>query len=126
MASVAAAGTQYPPASTLDPRRWVALALLCLCQLMLILDVTVVNVALPDIGADLNLHGATLPWVMTAYTLVFGGLMLLGGRLSDVFGARPVLLTGLTVFTAASLLSGASGAATTLLAGRAAQVLGAG
>ena len=125
MASVAAAGTQYPAASTLDPRRWVALALLCLCQLMLILDVTVVNVALPDIGADLNLHGATLPWVMTAYTLVFGGLMLLGGRLSDVFGARRVLLTGLTVFTAASLLSGASGAATTLLAGRAAQGLGA-
>ena len=92
---------------------------------MLVLDVTVVNVALPDLGADLHLHGATLPWVMTGYTLVFGGLMLLGGRAADVFSARRVLLAGLAVFTAASLLSGVSGGAATLLGGRAAQGLGA-
>src|SRR6266496_635020 len=68
---------------TSDTRRWWALALLCVAQFMLILDVTVVNVALPDIGADLHLQRATLTWVLTAYTLVFGGLMLLGGRASD-------------------------------------------
>ena len=125
MATVTTAGTQPSPMIGLDPRRWIALTLLCLCQLMLILDVTVVNVALPDIGADLHLRGTTLPWVITAYTLVFGGLMLLGGRAADAFGARRVLLTGLAVFTAASLLSGVSSGAGSLLSGRAAQGLGA-
>jgi EmrB/QacA subfamily drug resistance transporter len=94
-------------------------------QFMLILDVTVVNVALPDIGADLHLHRATLTWVITAYTLAFGGLMLLGGRAADLFGARRTLLVGLAVFTAASLTAGLAGDAPLLLGARAAQGVGA-
>src|SRR5215469_11405329 len=105
--------------------RWVALSLLASAQLMLVLDVTVVNVALPDIGAALHLQRGELPWVMTAYTLVFGGLMLLGGRVADLFGARRMALTGLAVFTASSLLCALSRDATMLLAGRSLQGLGA-
>ena len=105
--------------------RWVALALLASAQLMLVLDVTVVNVALPDIGAALHLQGGELPWVMTIYTVFFGGLMLLGGRIADLFGARRMTLGGLALFTAASLLCGLSGDAATLLAGRSLQGLGA-
>jgi EmrB/QacA subfamily drug resistance transporter len=107
------------------PRRWLALAALSVAQFMLILDVTVVNVALPDIRTDLGLSRETLTWVVTAYTLAFGGLMLLGGRLADLFGARRVLLTGLVIFTAASLMSGLADNAGVLLAGRAAQGVGA-
>jgi len=112
-------------AGTSDRRRWWGLALLCVAQFMLILDVTVVNVALPDIGSDLHLQRATLTWVLTAYTLVFGGLMLLGGRAADAFGARPMLMTGLVVFTAASLFSGIAANGPMLLSGRAAQGVGA-
>src|SRR5215468_10139321 len=107
------------------PSRWAALALLASAQLMLVLDVTVVNVALPDIGAALHLHRAELPWVMTTYTLVFGGLMLLGGRIADLFGARRLTLIGLAVFIASSLLCALSGDAAMLLAGRSLQGLGA-
>jgi EmrB/QacA subfamily drug resistance transporter len=108
-----------------QPSRWLALALLASAQLMLVLDVTVVNVALPDIGAALHLQRGELPWVMTIYTVFFGGLMLLGGRIADLFGARRMTLVGLGLFTAASLLCGLSGNATTLLAGRSLQGLGA-
>src|SRR5882724_10917735 len=107
------------------PSRWVALALLASAQLMLVLDVTVVNVALPDIGAALHLQRGELPWVMTIYTVFFGGLMLLGGRIADLAGARRMTLAGLALFTAASLLCGLSGDAATLLAGRSLQGLGA-
>src|SRR5882762_5857567 len=107
------------------PSRWVALALLACAQLMLVLDVTVVNVALPDIGAALHLHRSELPWVMTSYTLFFGGLMLLGGRIADLFGARRLTLIGLALFTASSLLCGLSHDAAMLLAGRSLQGLGA-
>lgn len=107
------------------PRRWAALAVICLAQFMLVLDVTVVNVALPDMAADLGLGRATLTWVVAVYTLCFGGLMLLGGRLADAFGARPVMLTGLAVFTAASLATGLADTAAWLIAGRAAQGVGA-
>jgi MFS family permease len=106
-------------------RRWLVLCLLAAAQLMLVLDVTVVNVALPDISAALHLDRAVIPWVMTAYTLAFGGLMLLGGRIADLVGARPVMLTGLAVFTASSLVCATAGGGPTLLAGRAAQGLGA-
>jgi EmrB/QacA subfamily drug resistance transporter len=106
-------------------RRWTALALLAAAQLMLILDVTVVNVALPAIGSSLRLQRAELPWVMTMYTLLFGGLMLLGGRLADRFGARRLTLTGLVVFTGASLLSGTASGPAELLAGRGLQGIGA-
>ena len=104
---------------------WLALVLLASAQLMLILDVTVVNVALPDIGTALNLGLGEVPWVMTTYTLVFGGLMLLGGRLADLLGARRLTLTGLALFTASSLLCALSRDAAMLLAGRALQGLGA-
>ena len=104
---------------------WLALVLLASAQLMLVLDVTVVNVALPDIGTALNLGRGEVPWVMTAYTLVFGGLMLLGGRIADLFGARRLTLAGLALFTASSLLCALSQDAAMLLAGRSLQGLGA-
>ena len=107
------------------PPPWVALALLASAQLMLVLDVTVVNVALPDIGAALHLQRGELPWVMTIYTLFFGGLMLLGGRIADLYGARRLTLAGLALFTASSLLCALSQDAAMLLAGRSLQGLGA-
>src|SRR5690242_3614985 len=111
-----------PPAGrTPRPGRWTALALLAAAQLMLVLDVTVVNVALPDIGRALHLTRAELPWVMTAYTVLFGGLMLLGGRVADRYGARRLTLTGLAVFTGASLLTGLAPGPAALLAGQALQ-----
>ena len=108
-----------------DPRRWRVLTLLGIAQFMLVLDVTVVAIALPHIGADLGLDRGTLTWVVSAYTLMFGGLMLLGGRAADLFGSRRVVLTGLLVFTAASLLTGLATGPTTLIAGRVAQGIGA-
>ncbi|MGC1212151.1 MAG: MFS transporter [Micromonospora sp.] len=107
------------------PRRWRVLALLSVAQFMLILDVTVVSIALPSIGADLGLDRAALTWVVTAYTLVFGGLMLLGGRAADLFDARRVVLTGLAIFTASSLLAGLSAGAAMLIGARAGQGVGA-
>ncbi|GAB3826155.1 MFS transporter [Kribbella italica] len=108
-----------------DPRRWRLLAVLGVAQFMLILDVTVVAIALPHIGTDLGLARDTLTWVVSAYTLMFGGLMLLGGRAADLFGARRVVLTGLLVFTVASLVTGLADNATTVIAGRVAQGIGA-
>jgi len=108
-----------------DPNRWRLLALLGVAQFMLILDVTVVAVALPTIGADLGLARDTLTWVVSAYTLMFGGLMLLGGRAADLYGARRVVLTGLLVFTAASLATGLASGAEMLIGGRVAQGIGA-
>ncbi|HEX6353127.1 MFS transporter [Actinophytocola sp.] len=110
---------------TQDSRRWTALLLLCLAQLMLIVDITVVQVALPSIGDDLRLGREALTWVVTAYTLVFGGLMVLGGRLADAFGARRMLLVGLALFTVASLVCGLASSGAMLIAGRAAQGVGA-
>jgi EmrB/QacA subfamily drug resistance transporter len=108
-----------------DARRWRALVLLCLAQFMVILDVTVVNVALPRMAADLALDRTALTWVVTAYTLCFGGLMMLGGRLADLLGRRRTFLAGLVLFTAASLAAGLAGDATTMVAARAAQGVGA-
>ncbi|MFD2764626.1 MFS transporter [Micromonospora eburnea] len=107
------------------PHRWRALALLSVAQFMLILDVTVVTIALPSIGADLGLDRAALAWVVTAYTLVFGGLMLLGGRVADLFDARRTVLAGLALFTASSLVAGLSVDATMLIGGRIGQGVGA-
>ncbi len=115
-------GHHRPPAVR---RPGVMLALICVAQFMLVLDVTVVNVALPDMAADLHLSRTALTWVVTAYTLCFGGLMLLGGRLADALGARRTLLAGLAVFTAASLVSGLAGSASMLIGGRIAQGVGA-
>ncbi|MER6946130.1 MFS transporter [Nonomuraea sp. NPDC000554] len=102
-----------------------ALVLLCLAQFMLIIDITVVQVALPTIGTDLALDREALTWVVTTYTLCFGGLMVLGGRLADSFGARRTLMAGLTLFTLASLLCGLAANGVLLVAGRALQGVGA-
>jgi EmrB/QacA subfamily drug resistance transporter len=108
-----------------DPRRWRLLGLLAVAQFMLILDVTVVAIALPNIETDLQLSRETLTWVVSAYTLMFGGLMLLGGRAADLFGSRRVVLTGLIVFTLASLVTGLANGPELLLGGRVAQGIGA-
>jgi EmrB/QacA subfamily drug resistance transporter len=114
-----------PQTTEPHPRRWQALGLLGVAQLMLILDVTVVTVAMPELGRDLGMGREALTWVMSAYTLAFGGLMLVGGRAADLFGPRRLVLTGLTLFTTASLAAGLSTGAETILAARAAQGVGA-
>jgi EmrB/QacA subfamily drug resistance transporter len=102
-----------------------ALILLCAAQFMIILDVTVVNLALPSIQADLGFASKDLQWVVTTYTLAFGGLLLLGGRAADLFGRRRIFLTGLGVFTAASLGSALASSPDALLVTRALQGVGA-
>ena len=89
---------------------WVVLVLICLAQLMVVLDATIVNVALPSIQTDLHLSGGSLQWIVNAYTLVFGGFLLLGGRLGDLLGRKRLFLVGLVVFTGASLLDVRNGA----------------
>jgi EmrB/QacA subfamily drug resistance transporter len=107
------------------PHRWLALVVLCLAQFMLIIDITVVQVALPSIGRDLSLGRAALTWVVTTYTLFFGGLMVLGGRLADTLGARRTLLAGLAGFVAGSLVCGLATGGAMLITGRGLQGIGA-
>ena len=95
-----------PPGASADRSRWVALVVLCLGMLMIVLDVTIVNVALPSIQANLGFSQSGLAWVVNAYLIAFGGLLLLAGRLGDLAGRRNVFLAGLGVFTAASLVCG--------------------
>jgi EmrB/QacA subfamily drug resistance transporter len=113
------------PTSALRSRRWWALVLLGVAQFMIILDVTVVNVALPSIGMDLGLGRAGLTWVVTIYSLAFGGFMLLGGRTADVLGHRRTFVVGVVLFTLASLASGLSLGGIALVVARAVQGLGA-
>src|ERR671924_401474 len=87
-------------------RKWLALALLCTVQFMVVLDVAIVNVALPSIQKDLGFSQEDLQWVISAYALLFGGFLLLGGRAADLLGRRRVFLAGLVVFSVASLFSG--------------------
>ena len=101
------------------------LILLCIAQLMVILDISAVNVALPDMAKDLEISGGDIGWTITSYSLIFGSLLLLGGRAADLLGRRRVFLTGLGVFTLASLASALAGGAATLFAARAGQGLGA-
>jgi EmrB/QacA subfamily drug resistance transporter len=108
-----------------NPHRWRILGLLGVAQLMLILDVTVVTIALPNIAADLGLGRQQLTWVVSGYTLAFGGLLLLGGRAADLFGARRLVVLGLGVFAGASLLAGLAPTGWALLAGRVTQGLAA-
>jgi EmrB/QacA subfamily drug resistance transporter len=105
-------------------RRWLALIVLCFGDLLIVLDMTVVNVALPSIRADLQFSEASLAWVVNAYLLTFGGFLLLGGRLGDLFGPRRLFLIGITLFTAASLACGLANTQTFLIAARAIQGLG--
>src|SRR5580704_9928157 len=108
-----------------ERRPWSLMVLLSVAQFMVILDATVVNVALPSIARSLSFPAGGLQWVVTAYVLASGGLVLLGGRAADVAGRRRIFLAGLAVFTAASLASGLAPAAGALIAARAAQGLGA-
>src|SRR3954447_9783625 len=89
-------------------RKWLALALLALAQFVVVLDASIVNVALPSIGRDLEFSQQNLAWVVNAYTLVFGGFLLLGGRMADLLGRRRLFIAGLIVFGLASLAGGLS------------------
>src|ERR1700710_2966614 len=89
-----------------DPLRWKALTIVCAAFFMTVLDVSIVNVALPSIGKSLHFSRESLQWVITAYAITFGGFLLLGGRAADVLGRRRVFLAGVLVFTAASFICG--------------------
>src|SRR4051794_40044632 len=104
--------------------RWFALYTLCLGSLMIVLDATIVNVALPSIRTDLGFSETSLAWVVNAYLLTYGGFLLLGGRLADLFGARRLFLTGITVFTLASLACGLATTQWMLIGARTVQGLG--
>src|SRR5207247_2002623 len=106
-------------------RRWTALILLCVAQFVVVLDASIVNVALPSIGKGLNFSEANLPWVVNAYVIAFGGFLLLGGRAADLLGRRRVFMAGLLLVAAASLAAGFAATEGQLIAARAAQGLGA-
>src|SRR5256714_6734505 len=110
---------------TSDRRKWLALALLSAVQFMVVLDIAIVNVALPSIKLDLGFSQANLQWVISAYALVFGGFLLLGGRAADLLGRRRLFLAGLVVFTIASLVAGLAWSEASLIGARAFQGLGA-
>ncbi|HEX6762995.1 MAG TPA: MFS transporter [Gaiellaceae bacterium] len=108
----------------LDRRRWSALALIVTAQFMVILDVAIVNVALPSIKADLHFSTTSLQWVISAYAIFFGGVLLLGGRVADLLGRRRLFVVGLLVFAASSLLCGLAWSEVSLIGFRAVQGLG--
>src|SRR6476660_5873032 len=107
-----------------DRTRWLALYLLCLGDLMIVLDTTIVNVALPSIRNDLGFSQTSLAWVVNAYLLTFGGFLLLGGRLGDLYGHRRLFLLGIGLFTVASLACGRATSQGLLIGARAVQGLG--
>ena len=113
-----------PRTGDAESNRWVVLVIVCLAQFMVVLDATVVNVALPSIQTDLGFSAANLQWVINAYTLVFGGFLLLGGRAGDLFGRRRLFLAGVAIFSAASLLNGLATSEEWLVGARALQGLG--
>jgi EmrB/QacA subfamily drug resistance transporter len=108
-----------------DPRRWLALALLAAAQFMVVLDASIVNIALPSIGSALHFSQSNLPWVVNAYILAFGGLLLLGGRAADLLGRRRVFIAALGLFSLASLAGGLAQSSWELIAARVAQGMGA-
>ncbi|HEY7598471.1 MAG TPA: MFS transporter [Candidatus Limnocylindrales bacterium] len=112
-----------PPA--VNPRRWTALAVIALAQFMVIMDTSIIGVALPDIRADLGFSPEDLSWVFNAYVIAFGGLLLLGGRLSDLFGAKRLFSVGWAVLAAGSLAAGLAGSTEVEIAARAVQGAGA-
>jgi EmrB/QacA subfamily drug resistance transporter len=111
--------TESPPSS-----RWLILVIACLAQFMVVLDATVVNVALPSIQRGLHFSPANLQWVVNAYTLIFGGFLLLGGRAADLLGRRRLFIAGVGLFAAASMLNGLAHSSTLLILGRGLQGLG--
>src|ERR671936_2118174 len=108
-----------------DRRRWATLAVVCLAQLMIVLDVTIVNVALPSIQRDLHFSQANLTWVVNAFLVTFGSFLLLAGRLGDLVGRKRVFLAGLVTFTVASLLCGLAPTQGALIGARFLQGIGA-
>ena len=117
------ASTGTPPARRVRPG--VILALTCVAQFMVVLDIAIVNVALPSIQRDLGVSQSTLQWVVIAYGLLLGGFLLFGGRMADLLGRRRIFLTGVGVFSAASLLAGVAQSAGLLIAARGLQGFGA-
>jgi EmrB/QacA subfamily drug resistance transporter len=114
-----------PPAHGHDVNPWLVLVLVCMAQFMVILDATIVNVALPSIQADLEMSDSDLQWIVNAYALVFGGFLLLGGRAGDLMGRKRIFLIGVVVFTVASLLNGLAPSSEFLIVFRGLQGLGA-
>lgn len=114
-----------PDHATAERRKWLALILLATAQFVVVLDASITNVALPSIGRDLEISQENLAWIVNGYTLVFGGFLLLGGRIADLVGRRRMFITGLVVFSVASLVGGFSETEGMLIAARAAQGLGA-
>ena len=112
--------------ATTDRMRWIALIVLCLGDFMIVLDTTIVNVALPSIRTDLGFSETGLVWVVNAYILTFGGFLLLGGRLGDLFGQRRMFLYGIVLFTLASAACGLAGSQGMLIVARAVQGFGGG
>src|SRR3954468_7501746 len=104
-----------------ERRRWIALALLCVAQFVVVLDASIINVALPTIGSSLDFSQDNLSWVVNAYVLTFGGFLLLGGRLADILGRRRVFMGGLVLFAVASLVGGLATSSGWLVAARAVQ-----
>jgi EmrB/QacA subfamily drug resistance transporter len=119
------AATAAEPVAVPDPRRWKALALICVAFFMTVLDVSIVNVALPSIGRSLHFSATGLQWVVTAYAITFGGFLLLGGRAADLLGRRRMFMIGLVVFAIASLVCGLAQNTGMLVASRAVQGVGA-
>jgi EmrB/QacA subfamily drug resistance transporter len=113
-----------PQPSRTEPNRWLVLTIVCLAQFMVVLDATIVNIALPSIQHGLSFSDADLQWVINAYTLVFGGFLLLGGRAADLLGRKRLFVAGVVVFSAASLLNGLAQSSGMLITGRALQGLG--
>src|SRR4051794_27884499 len=113
------------PAGSADRRRWLALAVIVAAQFMVVLDVAIVNVALPSIKDDLHFSQESLQWVITAYAIMFGGFLLLGGRLADLLGRRRLFIAGLALFTIMSLLDGLAWSEASLIVFRSLQGLGA-
>ena len=105
--------------------RWLVLSIVAIAQFMVVLDATITNVALPSIQASLHFSAADLQWVINAYTLLFGGFLLLGGRAGDLFGRQRLFIAGLVLFTGASLVNGLATSSTMLIVGRGVQGLGA-
>jgi EmrB/QacA subfamily drug resistance transporter len=122
--STDAAAVTAIPSSTRETSRWVILVIACLAQFMVVLDATIVNVALPSIQRGLHFSSSNLPWVVNAYTLIFGGFLLLGGRAADLLGRKRLFAAGIVLFSAASLLNGVAQSPTMLIVGRGLQGLG--
>jgi len=108
-----------------DPKRWWALALLCTAQFIVILDTSIIGVALPAIQAELGFTPKGLSWIFNAYVIAFGGLLLLGGRLGDIYGSRRMFMLGFALLTGASVLAGLAASQEQLVIGRALQGVGA-